>query len=45
MAGLLGTVAGDDTVLLVVAEEHGAQAMIERLQSLIEPTRGAGSST
>jgi len=45
LAGLLGTVAGDDTVLLVVAEEHGAPAMVERLQSLIEPTRAAGSST
>jgi transcriptional regulator of arginine metabolism len=43
--GLLGTVAGDDTVLLVVAQEHGAPAMVERLQSLIEPARGAGSST
>jgi transcriptional regulator of arginine metabolism len=43
LAGLLGTVAGDDTVLLVVAEEHGAAALIERLQSLIEPARGAGS--
>jgi transcriptional regulator of arginine metabolism len=43
LAGLLGTVAGDDTVLLVVAEEHGAAALITRLQSLIEPARGAGS--
>ena len=41
LPGLLGTVAGDDTVLLVVAEEHGARAMVERLQSLIEPGRGA----
>jgi len=37
--GLLGTVAGDDTVLLVVAEELGAQAMVERLQDLLEPAR------
>jgi transcriptional regulator of arginine metabolism len=37
MRGLLGTVAGDDTVLLVVAEELGGQAMVERLQQLIEP--------
>lgn len=41
LPGLLGTVAGDDTVLLVVAEEHGAVAMVERLQSLIEPALGA----
>jgi transcriptional regulator of arginine metabolism len=40
LPGLLGTVAGDDTVLLVVAEEHGAAAMVERIQSLIEPGRG-----
>jgi transcriptional regulator of arginine metabolism len=40
LPGLLGTVAGDDTVLLVVAEEHGAAAMVERIQSLIEPSRG-----
>jgi hypothetical protein len=25
---------------LVVAEEHGAAAMVERIQSLIEPSRG-----
>jgi transcriptional regulator of arginine metabolism len=37
--GLLGTVAGDDTVLLVVAEDQGGSAMVERLQSLIEPGR------
>ena len=37
MQGLLGTVAGDDTVLLVVAEDLGGPAMVERLQSLIEP--------
>jgi transcriptional regulator of arginine metabolism len=43
LAGLLGTVAGDDTVLVVVAEEQGAPAMVERLQSLIEPSRGSGS--
>jgi transcriptional regulator of arginine metabolism len=40
LPGLLGTVAGDDTVLLVVAEEHGGAAMVERIQSLIEPGRG-----
>src|ERR1700728_182900 len=43
LGGLLGTVAGDDPVLVVVAEEQGAPAMIERLQSLIEPSRGSGS--
>jgi len=40
LGGLLGTVAGDDTVLLVVAEGHGAPAMVKRLRSLIEPARG-----
>lgn len=35
--GLLGTVAGDDTVLLVVAEEQGGAAMVECLQGLVEP--------
>jgi transcriptional regulator of arginine metabolism len=44
LPGLLGTVAGDDTVLLVVADEHGAPAMVERLQSLIEPVRGGSPS-
>ncbi len=38
-SGLLGTVAGDDTVLLVVAEEEGGPRMVERLRSLIEPAR------
>jgi transcriptional regulator of arginine metabolism len=37
--GLLGTVAGDDTVLLVVAEGEGGTRMVERLRSLIEPAR------
>lgn len=45
LPGLLGTVAGDDTVLLVVAEEHGAAAMVERIQSLIEPSRGPSRDT
>ncbi len=44
MPGLLGTVAGDDTVLLVVAEEHGGVAMVERLQALIGPARGGGAT-
>jgi transcriptional regulator of arginine metabolism len=39
MSGLLGTVAGDDTVLLVVAEDRGGRAMVEQLQTLIEPSR------
>jgi transcriptional regulator of arginine metabolism len=37
MTGLLGTVAGDDTVLLVVAEEEGGTTMVERLQAMVEP--------
>lgn len=43
LPGLLGTVAGDDTVLLVVAEEQGGAAMVERLQALIGPARGGGA--
>jgi transcriptional regulator of arginine metabolism len=39
MPGLLGTVAGDDTVLLVVAEEQGGHGMVERLTHLIESSR------
>ncbi|MGH8996441.1 MAG: arginine repressor [Acidimicrobiales bacterium] len=42
--GLLGTVAGDDTVLLVVAEDQGGSAMVERLQSLIEPGRASDAT-
>jgi transcriptional regulator of arginine metabolism len=38
MTGLLGTVAGDDTVLLVVAEEEGGTVMVERLQAMVEPS-------
>ncbi len=45
MAGLLGTVAGDDTVLLVVAEDEGGSAMVERLQGLIEPARLSNGGT
>lgn len=43
---LLGTVAGDDTVLLVVAEEHGGLAMVERLGDLIgsAPVRHSGGA-
>ena len=44
MSGLLGTVAGDDTVLVVVAEDVGGRAMVERLQDLIEPSRAAASN-
>jgi transcriptional regulator of arginine metabolism len=36
MSGLLGTVAGDDTVLLVVAEDQGGHGMVEHLTQLIE---------
>jgi transcriptional regulator of arginine metabolism len=43
MTGLLGTVAGDDTVLLVVAEEEGAATMVERLQAMVEPAGTPGS--
>ncbi len=42
MPGLLGTVAGDDTVLLVVAEDEGGTTMVERLQSLVGPDRSVG---
>ncbi len=45
MAGLLGTVAGDDTVLLVVAEEQGGSAMVEHLEALIEPARVRSGAT
>lgn len=41
MTGLLGTVAGDDTVLLVVAEEEGGTAMAERLQAMADPSARA----
>jgi len=34
MEGLLGTVAGDDTVLIVVAEDHGGAEMAETLGAL-----------
>jgi len=34
LEGLLGTVAGDDTVLAVVSESHGGAAMAARLASL-----------
>jgi transcriptional regulator of arginine metabolism len=44
MSGLLGTVAGDDTVLVVVAEDEGGRAMVERLQELIEPSRSSASN-
>ena len=44
MEGLLGTVAGDDTVLVVAAEKTGGRAMVERLQDLIEPSRASGSN-
>jgi transcriptional regulator of arginine metabolism len=43
LPGLLGTVAGDDTVLLVATEEETGTGMVEQLQRLIEPARaGAG---
>ncbi|MGH9047014.1 MAG: arginine repressor [Acidimicrobiales bacterium] len=41
MPGLLGTVAGDDTVLLVAADVRGGSALVEEIHSLIEP---AGAS-
>jgi transcriptional regulator of arginine metabolism len=44
MDGLLGTVAGDDTVLVVVAEKTGGRAMVQRLQDLIEPSRPAAAN-
>jgi len=44
LAGLLGTVAGDDTVLLVVAEDEGGRAMAARLQQMIEPARVAADA-
>jgi len=34
LEGLLGTVAGDDTLLLVADEEIGGPAMVERLRDL-----------
>ncbi len=43
LPGLLGTVAGDDTVLLVATEGESGSGMVERLQGLLEPARlGAG---
>ncbi|MGH9044154.1 MAG: arginine repressor [Acidimicrobiales bacterium] len=43
LAGLLGTVAGDDTVLLVAAQAQGGRALAERVRSLMsaasEPAR------
>jgi len=44
MPGLLGTVAGDDTVLLVVAEGHEGAGMAERLAVLagLRPAEAAG---
>jgi transcriptional regulator of arginine metabolism len=43
LPGLLGTVAGDDTVLLVATEDESGSGMVERLQALLEPARvGAG---
>ena len=32
---LLGTVAGDDTILLVARSREGAEALVERIQSLL----------
>ncbi len=34
LAGILGTVAGDDTVLVVVSERHGGRAVASHLASL-----------
>lgn len=45
LPGLLGTVAGDDTVLLVVAEDEGGSAMVERLGGLIEPARAVNGAS
>jgi len=44
LEGLLGTVAGDDTVLAVVSESHGGAAMAARLASLsgLNPTETDG---
>jgi transcriptional regulator of arginine metabolism len=43
LPGLLGTVAGDDTVLLVATEDESGSGMVARLQALVEPVRvGAG---
>jgi transcriptional regulator of arginine metabolism len=43
--GVLGTVAGDDTLLVVVAEGHHGRGMAERLEALagLGPTVAAGS--
>lgn len=44
--GVIGTVAGDDTLLMVVAEGHSARRLADRLQSLAglgpSGTSGAG---
>ena len=34
MPGVLGTVAGDDTILVVVASDLGGAAMAQRLSDL-----------
>lgn len=41
--GVVGTVAGDDTLLVVVAEGHGARAVAERLGSFAQLVTGPGS--
>ncbi len=47
LAGVLGTVAGDDTVIAVVAEEYSAKSLSERILALLaaeEPVTPAATS-
>jgi transcriptional regulator of arginine metabolism len=44
LPGLLGTVAGDDTVLLVVAADRSAADFVEQLRAIITSRRSAGQS-
>jgi arginine repressor len=44
MKGLIGTVAGDDTILCVASEETGGRGLASQLRALagIDTKKGAG---